>query len=211
MDEILRGRVQILLVLFFHGAEIHGFLDDFVVVGDFVPVDGLHKGPGGAVVLHVVEEVEQLVVVGAVAGLSGELVHVRGPAGEFYRGDGHWIYSTDARFPFFGWWVDDVAFAERADLGENSFFLFEEHPSGFEVADFGDHSTLHDGTAFVILDIAHPARLLEGDFLGKSLLLKIPDGVIVGVGEKMLDGGGGLDIILQVGHQMSPVALNLLV
>lgn len=70
---------------------------------------------------------------------------------------------------------------------------------------------MHDGTAFVILDVAHPARLFEGDFLGKSLLLEIPNGVIIGVGEKMLDGGGGLDIILQVGHQMSPVALNLLV
>lgn len=68
-------------MLFLHGAEIHGFLDDFVVVGHFVAVDGLHKGPGGAVVLHVVEEVEQLVVVGAVTGLAGELVHVRGPAG----------------------------------------------------------------------------------------------------------------------------------
>lgn len=81
VDEIFRGRVEILLVLFLHGAEIHGFLDDFVVVGHFVAVDGLHKGPGGAVVLHVVEEVEQLVVVGAVTRLAGELVHVRGPAG----------------------------------------------------------------------------------------------------------------------------------
>ncbi len=92
--------------------------------------------------------------------------------------------------------MDDVAFAEGADLGQNGLFLLEEHPSGFEVADFGDHRTLHDGTAFVILDIAHPARLFEGDFLGKSLLLEIANGVIIGIGEEMLDGGGGLDIIL---------------
>jgi len=44
-DEILRQRVQILLVLLLHRAQIHRLFDHLVIVSDFVAVDGLRKGP----------------------------------------------------------------------------------------------------------------------------------------------------------------------
>ena len=45
-DEILRRGIQILFMLFLHGAQIHGLFDDLVVVGHLVAVDGLREGPG---------------------------------------------------------------------------------------------------------------------------------------------------------------------
>ena len=91
LDKVVRGGIEILLVLLFHGREIHGLLDDVVVVVHLVCVDGLQKRPGIVVVLHVVEEVEKLVVVGSVARLAGELVHVGRPARSFDGGNGEWV------------------------------------------------------------------------------------------------------------------------
>ena len=93
-----------------------------------------------------------------------------------------------------------MAFAERANLRQDSLFLLEEHSPGFEVADFWDHGTLHDGSTFVIFDIAHPARLFKSNFFSKSLLLEISDGVIIRISEEMLNGRSSFDIVLEVGH-----------
>ena len=41
--------------------------------------------------MHVVEEVEERVVVGAVARLAGDFVHGAGPAGGFDGGDVEWV------------------------------------------------------------------------------------------------------------------------
>lgn len=56
-DKVFRGRIEVFFVFFFHGAEVHGLLDDFVVIGDFVAVDWLCEGPGRGVVLDVIEKV----------------------------------------------------------------------------------------------------------------------------------------------------------
>jgi len=163
------------------------------------------------VVLHVVEEMQELVVVWPVAGLSGQLVHVRGPAGGFDRGDGHGVDGAGAGFPLFGGGVHDVAFGEGADFGGDGFFLFEQHAADFEVADPGHHGALHDGAAFVVFDVAHPAGFLERDFFGEALLFEVTDGVVVGVGEEVLDWGGGFDVVFQVRHEVRAVAFDLLV
>lgn len=42
-------------------------------------------------VLQVVEQVEELIIVGSVAGLAGELVHVWGPARGADSGDVEWV------------------------------------------------------------------------------------------------------------------------
>jgi len=115
LDKLLGRKVQVLVVLFLHRAQVHGLLDHRVVILDFVFIDGLLERPRGAVVLHVVKEVEECVVVWTVARLARELVHVRGPAGFFDCGDAQgvnlakWLPGLVAR-PFFGRLVNVVGF-----------------------------------------------------------------------------------------------------
>lgn len=107
--------------------------------------------------------------------------------------------------------MDVVGFADGADFGVDGFFLFEQHASGFEIADPWHHRTLHYCAAFVVFDVAHPFWLLERDFFCKALLLKVSDSVIVGVGEEVHDVGGGLDVVFEVRHEVSAIAFDLLV
>lgn len=162
-------------------------------------------------VLHVIEQVEELIVVRSVARLAGELIHVRRPARSLDRRDSHGIDLADAVLPLLRWSVDDVALAECADLGKNGFFLLEEHTTGFEIPNLRDHGTLHDCAAFIILDVPHPARFLKCDLFGETLLFEIADGVVIGVGKEMLDWRCGFDIVFEMGHEMRAVAFNLLV
>lgn len=210
-DEVLRRVILIALELRLHGAKIHRLGDDIVVIRHLVPIDRMRERPRGAVVLQVVEEVHELVVIGPVARLAGQLVHVGGPAGGFDGGDGHRIDFAGAVLPFFGRGVHDVAFGEGADFGLHGFFLLEQHAADFEIADARDHGALHDGAAFVVFDVAHPGGLVERDFFGESLLFEVADGVVVSVSEEVLDGRGGFDVVLEVGHEMRAVAFDLLV
>ena len=199
-------------MLFFHGSKVHGLLDDVVVVEDLVFVDGLLEGPCVAVVLHVVEEVQEGVVVGSVAGRAGEFVHDGGPARVFDGGDGEGVDGFDVAFcPLCGRRVDLVALADCSDLRVCALLLFQKHAPGLEVADLGHHAALHDCAAFVIFDVAHPARLFEGDFLGEALFLKVADGVVVGVGEEVHNLGGRFDVVFEMGHEMGAIAFDLLV
>ena len=200
-------------MLLLHGAQVHGLLDHLVVVGHLVAVDGLRERPGAAVVLHVREQVQELVVVGPVAGLARQLVHVWGPPGGLDGGDGQGVDGPrdDAGLgPLPRRLVDDVGGGEGADLGLDGFLLLEEHAGGLQVADLGDQAALHDGAAFVVFDVAHPERLFEGDVFGEALLLEIADGVVVGVGEEVLNWGSGLDVVFQMAHEMCAVAFDLL-
>lgn len=79
-NKVFGGFVSVVLEFLFHGAEIHGLFDDFVVVKNFVFVDGLKEGPGMGAVLKGGEEMHELGVVGVVAGLTGESIHVQTPA-----------------------------------------------------------------------------------------------------------------------------------
>lgn len=45
-DKVLRGGILVGLELVLHGAEVHGLLDDVVVVGDLVAVNRDEEGPG---------------------------------------------------------------------------------------------------------------------------------------------------------------------
>ena len=97
--------------------------------------------------------------------------------------------------PFAGRGVDDVRLGKGADFGHDGFFLLEQHAAGFEVADARDHGALHDGAAFVVFDVAHPAGAVEGDFFGEALFFEVADGVVVGVGEEVLDRRRGFDVV----------------
>ena len=48
---------------------------------------------------------------------------------------------------------------------------------------------------YVVFDVAHPARPVQRDFFGEALFFEVADGVVVGVGEKVLDRGCGFDIV----------------
>jgi hypothetical protein len=93
-DKVFGGFVSVVFEFLFHGAEVHGLLDDIVVVEDFVFVDGLEERPSVGAVLEGREEVHELRVVGVVAGLTGEGVHVQTPAGFF---DGGYCERIDGR------------------------------------------------------------------------------------------------------------------
>ena len=153
-----------------------------------------------------------MVVVGPVAGLARELVHVRRPAGLLDGGDAHGIdLAGTVGFPFFGRLVHDVALAERADFGVHGFLLFQQHAADFEVADLGQHGALHDGAAFVILDVAHPARFLQRNVLCEALLFEVADRVVVCVGEEMHYVRGCFDVVFEMRHHVRTVAFDLLV
>lgn len=97
-----------------------------------------------------------MVVVGSVARLAGQFVHVWGPAGSLDGRDAHWVDLIRPVSPLFGWGVYDMGLAKGAYLGCYRLFLLEEHSAGFEIADTGYHGALHDGSAFVVFDISHP-------------------------------------------------------
>ena len=186
-------------MLFLHGGQVHGFFDDIVVVEHFVLVDRLLKGPGVGVVLQIVEEVEEGVVVWAVTGRARELVHDGRPAAVLDGGNGQGVDGLHlALGPLRRRRVDLVALAYGADLRVGAFLLLEEHATALEVTYLRHHGTLHNGTALVVLDIAHPTRLFERDFLGEALLLEVADGVVVRVGEKVHDLRSGLDVVFEV-------------
>ena len=162
-------------------------------------------------VLQVVQKVHELVVVRTVARLSSQFVHIRRPAGCFDGRDRHGIDLAGAVLPLLGRCVHDVAFGKCADLGLHGFFLLEEHSADFQVSDARDHGALHDSAAFVVFDVAHPCGFLERDLFRETLLLEISDGVVIRVGKEVLDGGGGFDIVFQMGHEVRTVAFDLLV
>lgn len=162
-------------------------------------------------ILEVVEQVEELVVVGAVAGLAGELVHVGGPA----RGaDGGYIEGVDlfdAVLPLLWWCVDEVRLGVGTNLGLDTFLLLKKHTALLKVPHTIQHGALHDGAPFVILDIPHPHAPIQRDLLGKALLLEVPNGVVVSIREEVHDVAGGLDVVLEVGHHVGAVTLDLLI
>lgn len=53
--KVFRRLVLVGLQLLLHGAEVHGLLDDVVVVGHIVLVDGVEERPGRLVVLKVIK------------------------------------------------------------------------------------------------------------------------------------------------------------
>lgn len=88
------------------------------------------------------------------------------------------------------------------------FLLLDKVPR-FEVFD-RKHRALHDRSALVVLDVPDPHRPIQSDVRRKSLFLKVPDGVVVGVGKEMLDIKSILDVVLELGHETRAVALDLL-
>ena len=89
-----------------------------------------------------------------------------------------------------------MAFAESADFGQDSLFLLQQHAPGFKIADLGDHGTLHYGATLVVLDVAHPLRFIERDLFGEALFFEVTDGVVVGVGQEVLDRRCRFDVVL---------------
>lgn len=157
VDEVLWFQVSAVLEPFFHGSEVHRRRDDVVIVGDLVFVDGLQERPRLLMVLDLVEEASELVEVGAAAGFAGQGVHFRGPAGFLDGFDGEGVDGgEDAVLPLRGRLVDDVGFAEDADLGLYGFLLLADHAAGFQVADLGEQRAQHQRAALVVFDVAHP-------------------------------------------------------
>lgn len=123
-----------------------------------------------------------MVIVWPMARLAGEFVHVGRPAGGFDGRYGHGVNFARVVLPFFRGRVFDVTLTESANFGGDGFLLLQEHAAGFEIADLGNHCTLHYSAAFVVFDVAHPPRFFEGDIFCKSLLLEVPNGIIIGIG-----------------------------
>ena len=139
-------------------------------------------------VLHIVEQVQELVVVGSMARLPGQLIHIWGPPGSFDGRHGHRIDFTWTVLPLLRRSVHDVALTKGTNLGSNSLLLLQEHAAGLKVSNLGHHGALHYGAALVVFDVAHPPWFLQGDLFRESLLLEVADGVIISISEKMLDG-----------------------
>ena len=70
---------------------------------------------------------------------------------------------------------------------------------------------MHYGAAFVVFDVAHPSRFVKRNFFGEALLFEVSDGIVVRVGEEMLDWGSCFDVVFEMGHEMCSVAFDLLI
>mmetsp|Transcript_14708 Transcript_14708/g.42360 ORF Transcript_14708/g.42360 Transcript_14708/m.42360 type:complete len:207 (-) Transcript_14708:154-774(-) len=75
--------------------------------------------------------------------------------------------------------------------------------------DGGVDVALHDGPAVVVLDQAVVPSLGHGDGLGEALLLEVSDGVVVGVGDAVLQPLPD-HLPLEEVHQLGAVSLDLL-
>lgn len=69
--------------------------------------------------------------------------------------------------------------------------------------------TVHQRSAFVFLNIAGIDMTCHLNVLGESLLLEVPNGKLIGIGQEVLDPSL-CAVVLQVVHQMGTVALDLL-
>lgn len=82
-------------------------------------------------------------MVGSVARLAGQLVHVRAPSRGVDSHNGGRVDVYHAVFPLVRWLVYDVGLAVGADLGLDAVLLLEKH------------AALHCSAALVILDVVH--------------------------------------------------------
>jgi hypothetical protein len=210
LDEVFRVRVGILLVLLLHRCQVHGLLDDIVVVCNLILIDRLLERPSISVVLHGIEKMEKRVVVGTVSRRPSQLIHIWRPPGSLDSWNGQWVDLARAILPLLGWHVDIIALRNSLDLGFHRLLLLEKHLARLEIPDLWDHATLHDGTSLVILDVPHPERPVQRNLLGEALLLEVSNGIVISVGQKMHHRRSGLDVVLQVSHQMCTVTLDLL-
>ena len=88
--------------------------------------------------------------------------------------------------------------------------LLSDHLRDLEVVDSGVDAALHEGAAVVVLDEAGPLLSRRRHVLGEALLFEVADRIVVGVGEKGQELLG-LQLCLQVVHEVRSVALHLLV
>lgn len=73
----------------------------------------------------------------------------------------------------------------------------------FQISDLGQHHTLHDRPALVILDVPYPAVATELDLLGEALFLEVPDGIVVGIREEVIDRWvGSSDVVFERVHEV---------
>jgi hypothetical protein len=84
VNELVWRRVLVGIQFLFHRRQVHRFLDNRVIVGDFFFVDGLHERPGGGMVLHFGEDHLHGGKVRGSFGSSCELVHFRSPSRFLY-------------------------------------------------------------------------------------------------------------------------------
>ena len=97
--------------------------------------------------------------------------------------------------------MNDVRFRVSPDLRLDTLLLFQQHAAHFEVANSREHGALHDCTALVVLNVAHPDLAIESDFLCKTLFLEVANRIIVGVCQEMHHIAGSLDIVFEMGHE----------
>lgn len=82
-------------------------------------------------------------------------------------------------------------------------FLVRQHLMHFNVFDLWQHLALHDRSSFIILDIPNPSFTIKRDFFREPLFPKVPDGVIIGISEEIIDGRmSGSDMIFESVHQV---------
>lgn len=210
-DKVLGGGILVCLELALHGAKIHGLLNHVVIVRHVISINRDKERPCRVVVLEVIEQVEELVVVRSVTWLASKLVHVGRPSRCPDGGDIEGVDLPDAILPLFWWRMDVVRLGVGSNLGLDAFLLLKEHAAHFQISNARQHGALHNRSALVIFDIAHPNVLGERDFLGKPLFLEIANRVVVGIRQEVHDVACGLYVVFQVGHEVRTVSLDLLV
>lgn len=96
------------------------------------------------------------------------------------------------------------------NLRHDGLLLFSDERRFVQIIDLAQHSALHDRPALVILDIPSPHGPIERNVLGEALLLKVPDGIVVRVGQEMHHVGiRCANVGFEVVHEHCAVALRV--
>ena len=104
--------------------------------------------------------------------------------------------------------MNNVRRRQLPNFGHDGILLHFEKGGFVEVVDLWYQRALHDGSTFVIFDVASPNGAIQLDFFRESLLLEVTDGVVVCVCEEMCHGRVCfLDVGFEVIHQHTTVSL----
>lgn len=103
-----------------------------------------------------------------------------------------------------------MASAHMPHLTQHRLLLCHKDLLLVQIVHLGHQRTLHDRTALIILDIASPKVLVQRDILGKALLLKVPDSIVVSAGKEIVHARIGFaDVCFEVVHEHPTVAFHL--
>ena len=204
--EVLLRPVGTLIDLARHLLQVHGLLDDLVVIGDLLGIHRLLEWPGVYVLIQLFQNVLALLLESLFLPFLGQVIALDSPASLFEPGDlieGK-LFALVEPEPL----VDpDVAHLE--DLGDNRISLLLQGLRDVNIVDVSDDLALHHGASVVVLDVPLPLGFGHVGVRAEPLLFEELCRVVVCIGTKVVESLL-LCVVLQAIHQAGTQTADLL-